>query len=69
MVPRIFLKNATVEDRRFLRKWTYAVAIVYGVFGLAIVAAGFMTAGGNNGFEASNTPAHNQISSIPDAGR
>jgi hypothetical protein len=69
MVTKIFLRNATTEDRRYLRKWTYGVAIFYGVFALAIVAAGFMTTGSNNAVEASNAPAHSQTSSIPGARR
>jgi hypothetical protein len=47
----------------------YAVAIVYGVFAVIIVFAGFMTTGSNNAVEASNAPAHNQTGSIPGAGR
>jgi hypothetical protein len=36
MVPKLFPKNVTDEDRRFLRKWTVGVAVAYGIAALAL---------------------------------
>jgi glucose uptake protein GlcU len=62
MVPRIFLKNATDEDRSFLRKWTYGVALAYGAFALALLLVGFSTTVSRNTLEANRAPVDNHAS-------
>ena len=62
MVPKIFLRSAATEDRVFLRKWTYGVAVVYGALALAVVI-GVGTMGSKNTLEANSAPAHVQTGS------
>jgi glucose uptake protein GlcU len=66
MVPRIFLKNATAEDRVFLRKWSYGIAAVYGALALALVGIGVGLGGSKNTLQANSGAAHNNISSALD---
>jgi glucose uptake protein GlcU len=58
MVPKIFLRSATTEDRVFLRKWTYGVAVVYGALALAVVVVGLGSRGSKTTLEAKSAPAH-----------
>jgi hypothetical protein len=66
MTPRTFLKNATAEDRCFLRRWTYGVAVVYGALALALVLVGLGRMGSRNTLEANSALVPNQASSALD---
>jgi hypothetical protein len=68
MVSKSFRRNITNEERLFLRQWTYAVAIVYGVFALALVGSSVLITSKDT-LEATNAPAHNHAAGTLSAGR
>jgi len=59
MIPKSFLNNVTNEERLFLRKWKYCVAIVYGIAALWLVGLGVMTSNSKNSVATMSSPAHN----------
>jgi glucose uptake protein GlcU len=59
MIPKSSTKDLTNEERLFLRRWKYAVAIVYGVAALWLVGLGVMTTSAKNSVEATSSSAHN----------
>jgi hypothetical protein len=69
MVSNSFRRNITNEERLFLRQWTYAVAIVYGVFALALVGSSVLITSSQDTLEATNAPAHNHAAGLSASGR
>jgi hypothetical protein len=59
MVPKLFLKNVTDEDRRFLRKWTIGVAVAYGIAALALLLINIVAPNGQRTIEASRAAPPN----------
>jgi hypothetical protein len=64
MVPKILLRSATAEDRLFVRKWTYGVAVVYGALALAVIIIAVGTMGRKNTLEASRVPDNHASSAL-----
>jgi hypothetical protein len=61
MIPKSFLNNMTNEERLFLRKWKYGVAIVYGIAALWLVGLGVLTTSSKNSVETTSFPAPNPV--------
>jgi hypothetical protein len=59
MIPKSFPNDLTNEERLFLRRWRYGVAIVYGIAALWLVGLGVLTTSGKNTVEATSSPVHN----------
>jgi len=59
MIPKLFLTNMTNEERLFLRRWKYGVAIVYGIVALSLVGFGVLTTSSQNSIEVASSPAQN----------
>jgi glucose uptake protein GlcU len=59
MIPKSFPNDLTNEERLFLRRWRYGVAIVYGIAALWLVGLGVLTTSAKNSVEASSSPAPN----------
>lgn len=59
MIPKSFLTNMTNEERLFLRRWKYGVAIVYGIVALSLVGFGVLTTSSQNSIEVASSPAQN----------
>jgi len=60
MIPKLFLTNMTNEERLFLRRWKYGVAIVYGIVALSLVIGfGVLTTSSESSIEVASSPAQN----------
>jgi len=59
MIPKSFLTNMTNEERLFLRRWKYGVAIVYVIVALSLVGFGVLTTSSQNSIEVASSPAQN----------
>jgi hypothetical protein len=58
MIPKSLANDLTNEERLFVRRWKYGVAIIYGVAALWLVGLGVLT-GTKNSVEATSSPTHN----------
>jgi hypothetical protein len=58
MIPKSLANNLTNEERLFIRRWKYGVAIIYGVAALCLV--GFLTMT-KNSVEATSSPTHHAV--------
>ena len=65
MVPEHFLRNATREDRRFIRKWTLRVAMSYAALALALVLYSLASSSHKDAVQASSASEYSRAASAP----
>jgi hypothetical protein len=58
MIPKSVANDLTKEERLFIRRWKYGVAIIYGVAALWLVGLGVLTMSAKHPIEATSSSPH-----------